>query len=164
MNYSERDVDGASLPTASQIHMNQSGPFSQVRYSIEDIIVEEGPGGVILGDVSDDSDMPSGTLSCTSSHCSSIRSYGRRRRTGSYTSIGDKVITGQEARLLSTHFPTMMECSLQDDMCSDIVVAENGQRHSGFIRRASKQVMGLFQMRSLQDVHLDHQPDSSESG
>ena len=152
VNYSERDADGASLPPGSQIHMNQSGPFSQVRDSIEDIIVEEGPGGVIVGDVSDDSDVPSGTFSCTSSRCSSTRSYGRRGRASSYTSIGDKVITGQEARLSSTQFPTTMECSLQDDdMCSDIVVAENDQRHSGFIRRASEQVMGLIQMRSLRE-------------
>ena len=152
VNYSERDADGASLPPGSQIHTNQSGPFPQVCDSIEDIIVEEGPGGVILGDASDDSDVPSRFFSCTSSRCSSTQSYCRRGRSGSYTSIGDKVITGQEARLSSTQFFTTMECSLQDDdMCSEIVVAENDQRHSGFIRRVSKQVMGLIQMCLLRD-------------
>ncbi len=81
----------------SSVSSNASSPVYATATSLDDIILEEEPGGVVIDDRSgEDSDGASGTFSCNSSRCSSIRSYERTGIGGSFSSISNRITTQEE--------------------------------------------------------------------
>ena len=85
-----------------------SSPVYATATSLDDIILEEEPGGVVIDDRSgEDSDGASGTFSCNSSRCSSIRSYGRTGIGGSFSSISNRITTQEEPLLVQTGEKTL---------------------------------------------------------
>jgi len=139
--------------------------------SLEDVILEEGVGlegtGADREDLSDgDSDVASGIFSCSSSRCSSTRSFGKSTASrGSGVATGNKC-TASRDRLCSsiaivTNGSTPSEGLLvEGDMNGDVLVSDEGQgsHQPGFMRRAGEQVIGLLQMRSLRERGRSRRP------